>query len=64
MNDHRKVSVTKFAGKFMCIIFCNIRGIILNHMVLLKTTATGQCYATVLKSDLYTRVKRKRQQLI
>lgn len=59
-----KARVSKSAGKVMCITFCDTTGIILNHMVPPKTTITGQYYATVLKSDLYTAVKRKRPQLI
>ncbi len=48
----------------MSIIFCDSKGIILNHMVAPKTTVTGQYYATLLKSELYKTVKRKRPELI
>lgn len=59
-----KARLSKSAGKVMSIIFCDSKGIILNHMVPPKTTVTGQYYATLLKSELYKTVKRKRPELI
>ena len=51
------------AGKEMTIIFCNIQGVILNHFVPLKTTVTGHYYTIVLKSELFSAIKRKGLQL-
>ena len=48
----------------MLIVFCDINGIILNHMVPPKTSVTGDYYAWVIKSDLMRAVKRKRPDLI
>ncbi|XP_062574449.1 F-box/LRR-repeat protein 4-like [Saccostrea cucullata] len=53
-----KARVTKSAGKVMLIVFYDINGIILNHMVPPKTSFTGDYYARVIKSDLMRAVKR------
>ena len=47
----------------MAIIFCDIQGVILNHFVSPKTTVTGNYYATVIKSELFPAIKRKRPHL-
>ncbi|XP_062572230.1 protein GVQW3-like [Saccostrea cucullata] len=59
-----KARVTKSAGKVMLIVFCEINGIILNHMVPPKTSVTGDYYARAIKSDLMTAVKKKCPDLI
>ncbi|XP_061167382.1 histone-lysine N-methyltransferase SETMAR-like [Saccostrea echinata] len=59
-----KERVTRSAGKIMLIFFCDINGIILNHIVPPKTSVTGDNYARVIKSDLMRAVKRKRPDLI
>lgn len=59
-----KARLSKSAGKVMCAVFCDINGIILNHMVPPKTTITGNYYATLLRSELLPAIKRKRPHLI
>ena len=59
-----KALISRSAGKVMVIIFCDIQGIILNHFVPPKTTVTGNCYASVIKSDLLPAIKRKLPQLM
>ena len=58
-----KALISKSAGKVMAIIFCDIQGIILNHMFPSKTTVTGNYYATVIKSELLPAIKGKRPQI-
>ena len=57
--------ISKSAGKVMAIIFCNIQGIILNHIniVVPKITVTRNHYATVIKSELLVAITRKCLQL-
>ena len=55
-----KALISKSAGKVMAIIFCDIKGLILNHFVPPKTTVTGNYYATAIKSELLPAIKRKR----
>ena len=62
-----RVRVSKSACKVMCITFCDTTEVIsnmLNHLVPPKTIATSHCYATWLKSDLYTSMNTKHQELI
>ena len=58
-----KALISKSAGKVMAIIFCDIKGIILNYFVPPKTTVTGNFYAKVIKSELLPAIKRKRPHL-
>ena len=58
-----KALISKSAGKVMAIIFCDIKGIILNYFVPPETTVTGNYYATVIKSELLPAIKRKRPHL-
>ena len=51
------------ASKVNFIIFCDIQDVILNHFVPPKTNDTGNYYATVCKSELWSAFKRKRPQL-
>ena len=55
--------ISMSAGKVMVIIFCAKQGVIFNRFVPPKTNVTGIYYATVIKSDLLSAIKRKRQQL-
>lgn len=59
-----KAILTKSAAKVMCIVFCDIQGFILNHMVPPKTTVNGEYYATLLRSELLPALKRKRPYLV
>ena len=64
LSSPTKALISRSAGKVMAIIFCDIQGIILNHLVPPKTTVTGNYYVSVIKSDLLPAIKRKRPQLM
>lgn len=59
-----KAILSKSAAKVMCIVFCDIQGIILTHMVPRKTTVNGDYYATLLRTELYRAIQRKRPYMI
>ena len=59
-----KALVSKSAGKVMAIIFCDIYGVLLNHFVPTKTTVTGSYYATLLRSELMSAIRKKRPCLL
>ena len=47
-----KARLSKLVGKEVSIIFCNTKGILLNHMVLDKTIVNGDYYSGVLREQL------------
>ena len=47
-----KASLSKLVGKAMSIIFCDMKGIVLNHMVPDKTIVNGDYYSGVLREQL------------
>ena len=47
-----KARLSKSVGKVMSIIFCDTKGIVLNHMVPDKTIVNGDYYSGVLREQL------------
>ena len=47
-----KARLSKSVGKVMSIIFCDTKGIVLNHMVPDKTIVIGDYYSDVLREQL------------
>ena len=47
----------------MAIIFCNIQGIVLKHLVPYKTTITGEYYSHLLRTQLRRAIREKRPEL-
>lgn len=59
-----KARLSKSAGKVMSIIFCDSKGIVLNHMVPAKTTVNGEYYAHVLRVPLRRAIRDKRPEYV
>ena len=55
-----KARLSKSVGKVMSIIFCDTKGIVLNHMVPYKTIVNGDCYSGVLQEKLLRAIQDKR----
>ena len=55
-----KARLSKSVGKVVVIIFCDIRGIVLCHMVPNKTTVNGEYYSHLIKTQLQRVVREKR----
>ena len=58
--SHVKARLLKSVGKVMSIIFCDTKGIVLNHMVSDKTIVNGDYYSGVLREQLRRPIKDKR----
>ena len=58
-----KARLSKSVGKVMSIIFCDSKGIVLNHMVPDKTTVNGDYYSSVLRVQLRRAIREKRPEL-
>ena len=55
-----KAHLSKSVGNVMSIIFCDKKGIVLNHMVPDKTFVNGDYYSGVLREQLRTAIRDKR----
>ena len=55
-----KARLSKSVVKFMSIIFCDMKGIVLNHMVPDKTIVNGDYYSGVLREQLRRAIQDKR----
>ena len=55
-----KAHLSKSVGNVMSIIFCDKKGIVLNHMVPDKTIVNGDYYSGVLREQLRTAIRDKR----
>ena len=58
-----KARLLKSVGKVMSIIFCDTKGIVLNHMVPDKTIVNGDYYSGVLREQLERAIPDKRPEL-
>ena len=58
-----KARLLKSVGKVMSIIFCDTKGIVLNHMVPDKTVVNGDYYSGVLRDQLRRAIRDKRLEL-
>ena len=58
-----KARLSKSVGKVMSIIFCDTKGIVLNHMVPDKTIVNGDYYSGVLREQLPRAIRDKRPEL-
>ena len=58
-----KARLSKSVGKLMSIIFCDTKGIVLNHMVPDKTIVNGDYYFGVLREQLRRAIRYKRPAL-
>ena len=58
-----KARLSKSVGKVMSIIFCDTKGIELNHMVPEKTIVNGDYYSGVLREQLRRAIRDKRLEL-
>ena len=58
-----KARFSKSVGKIMSIIFCDTKGIVLNHMVPDKTIVNGDYYLGVLREQLQIAILDKRPEL-
>ena len=59
-----KARLSKSVGKVMSIIFCNTKGIVLNHMLLPdRTIVNGDYYSVVLREQLHRAIRDKRPEL-
>ena len=58
-----KARLSKSVGKVMSIIFCDTKGIVLNHMVPDKTIVNGDYYSGVLREQLRRAIRDKRPEL-
>ena len=54
-----KARLSKSVGKVMSIIFCDAKGIVLNHMVPDKTIVNGDYYSGVLREQLRRAIRDK-----
>ena len=54
-----KARLSKSVGKVMSIIFCDTKGIVLNHMVPDKTIVNGDYYSSVLREQLRGAIRDK-----
>ncbi|MCG8044068.1 MAG: hypothetical protein JAY66_00005 [Candidatus Thiodiazotropha taylori] len=59
-----KARLSKSVGKVMSIIFCDTKGIVLNHMVPAKTTVNSEYYAHLIKFQLQRAIRDKRPELV
>ena len=58
-----KAHLSKSVGKVMSIMFCDTKGMELNHMVPDKTTVNGDYYSGVLREQLRRAIRDKRPEL-
>ena len=58
-----KARLSKSVGISMSIIFCDTKGIVLNHMVPDKTIVNGDYYSGVLREQLRRAIRDKRPEL-
>ena len=58
-----KARLSKSVGKVMSIIFCDTKGIVLNHLVPDKTIVNGDVYSGVLREQLRRAIRDKHLEL-